>query len=117
MNLGIKLAVTPFVFLNPADIDISNKLLHSLEEITLNFKDFGMLTPAYKDRSIHSNFYVWKDKGLKQIINTQRKDYVLKEIYELNWEQFLKFRRMKPPENKWNIRITKKLKEEAKRIF
>ena len=45
------------------------------------------------------------------------KDYVLKEIYELNWEQFLKFRRMKPPENKWNIRITKKLKEEAKRIF
>ena len=45
------------------------------------------------------------------------KAYVLKEIYELNWEQFLKFRRMKPPENKWNIRITKKLKEEAKRIF
>jgi len=40
MNLGIKLADTPFVFLNPADIDISNELLHSLEEITLNFKDF-----------------------------------------------------------------------------
>ena len=80
MNLGIKLADTPFVFLNPADIDISNELLHSLEEITLNFKDFGMLTPAYKDRSIHSNFYIWKDKGPKQIINTQRKDYVLKEV-------------------------------------
>ena len=76
MNLGIKLADTPFVFLNPADIDISNELLHSLEEITLNFKDFGMLTPAYKDRSIHSNFYIWKDKGPKQIINTQRKNYV-----------------------------------------
>ena len=80
MNLGIKLADTPFVFLNPADIDISNELIHSLEEITLNFKDFGMLTPAYKDRSIHSNFYIWKDKGSKQIINTQRKDYVLKEV-------------------------------------
>ena len=39
-----------------------------------------MLTPAYKDRSIHSNFYIWKDKGPKQIINTQRKNYVLKEV-------------------------------------
>ena len=34
------------------------------------------------------------------------KDYILKEILELNWNQFLKFRRMKPPENKWNIPIT-----------
>ena len=27
MNLGIKLAETPFVFINPADIEISNNLL------------------------------------------------------------------------------------------
>jgi|TARA_B100001057_G_scaffold360431_1_gene362791 hypothetical protein len=45
------------------------------------------------------------------------KDYVLNEIYELSWEQFLKFRRMKPPENKWNITITQNLKSEAKKIF
>ena len=45
------------------------------------------------------------------------KDYILKEIYELNWEQFLKFRRIKPPENKWNISITQNLKSEAKKIF
>ena len=45
------------------------------------------------------------------------KDYILKEIYELNWEQFLKFRRMKPPENKWNIPINQNLKNEAKKIF
>tara|TARA_B100000767_G_scaffold209149_1_gene196070 strand:- start:103 stop:585 length:483 start_codon:yes stop_codon:yes gene_type:complete len=45
------------------------------------------------------------------------KDYTLKEIFELNWEQFLKFRRMKPPENKWNIPITKNLKFDAKKIF
>ena len=45
------------------------------------------------------------------------KDYTLKEIFELDWEQFLKFRRMKPPENKWNIPITKSLKLEAKQIF
>mgnify|MGYP004365022987 CR=1 FL=1 len=45
------------------------------------------------------------------------KDYVLKEIYELNWSQFLKFRKIKPPENKWNIPITQSVKSEAKKIF
>lgn len=80
MNLGIKLAETKFVFLNPADIDISNKLLNSLEDITKSFDDFGMLTPAYKDRSIHSNFYVWKKKGIDKIISTPNNNYKLKEV-------------------------------------
>ena len=34
------------------------------------------------------------------------KDYTLKEIYELTWKDFLRFRKMKPPENKWNLPIT-----------
>lgn len=45
------------------------------------------------------------------------KDYILKEILELNWEQFKRFRRIKPPENKWNVPITINLKSEAKKIF
>jgi len=45
------------------------------------------------------------------------KDYILKEILELTWDQFKKFRRMKPPENKWNVPITAILKSEAKKIF
>ena len=45
------------------------------------------------------------------------KDYVLKEILELNWEQFKKYRRIKPPENKWNLSITKEVKQIAKKIF
>ena len=45
------------------------------------------------------------------------KGYILKEILELNWDQFLKFRRIKPPENKWNIPITQSLKAESKIIF
>ena len=44
------------------------------------------------------------------------KDYILKEIYELTWNQFKKFRRMKPPENKWNVPITNELKSIAKKI-
>ena len=45
------------------------------------------------------------------------KDYVLKEILELNWEQFKKYRKMKPPENKWNLPITNEVKTAAKKIY
>ena len=45
------------------------------------------------------------------------KDYTLEGIYELTWEQFLKFRKMKPPENKWNLIMTKAVKEDAIRIL
>jgi len=44
------------------------------------------------------------------------KDYTLDAIYELTWDQFLKYRKMKPPENKWNLRVTKLVKEAALRI-
>ena len=44
------------------------------------------------------------------------KDYTLNGIYELTWGDFLKFRRMKPPENKWNLPITNALKENIKKI-
>ena len=44
------------------------------------------------------------------------KNYILKEIYELTWEQFIKLRVMKTPENKWNLPITNTVKKEAKKI-
>ena len=44
------------------------------------------------------------------------KDYTLNGIYELTWGDFLKFRRMKPPENKWNLPITNALRENIKKI-
>jgi len=50
------------------------------------------------------------------IIVCFNKDLTLNSIFELNWQQFIYFRKMKPPENKWNLRITKLLKETAVRI-
>jgi hypothetical protein len=50
------------------------------------------------------------------IIVCFNKDYTLEGIYELTWEQFLKFRKMKPPENKWNLVLTRQVKEMAIRI-
>ena len=45
------------------------------------------------------------------------KDYILKEIFELNWEQFKTYRRIKPPENKWNLPITNQVKSAGKTIY
>ena len=45
------------------------------------------------------------------------KDYYLSEIYELNWKQFLIFRKMKPQENKFNVSITNELKQTARKII
>ena len=80
MNLGIKLSKTQYVFLNPADVDISNYVLDSFVEIIKNFDNFGMLTPAYKDRSIHSNFFIWSKKGPDVEVDTNNKKFILKEV-------------------------------------
>lgn len=44
------------------------------------------------------------------------KDYTLNAIYELTWEQFIRYRKIKPPENKWNLPITQAVKDAAKKI-
>ncbi len=45
------------------------------------------------------------------------KDYTLQSIYEVTWEQFIQYRRMKPPENKWNLPITELVKSVARKIY
>lgn len=50
------------------------------------------------------------------IIVRFNKDYSLDSIYELTWDQFLKHRKMKPPENKWNVPLTEALKVAARKI-
>ena len=80
MNLGIKLSKTPYVFLNPADIEISNESLNLLNETVNNFKDFGMICPVYKDQSVHSNYEIWTKKNDPQNVNVFGKIYNLKEV-------------------------------------
>ena len=80
MNLGIKLSKTPYVFLNPADIAISNEALNLLNETVKIFKDFGMICPVYKDESVHSNYEIWTKKNDPQNVNVFGKIYNLKEV-------------------------------------
>jgi hypothetical protein len=51
------------------------------------------------------------------IIVCFNKDYTLKAVYELTWDQFVQYRKMKPPENKWNLPITEVVKTAAKKII
>jgi len=82
MNLGIQLSKTPFVFLNPADVEISNEVFYGLESIVEKFSDFAMLAPVYKDRSIHSNFFIWSKKNQNSDIEIQAqgKNFILNEV-------------------------------------
>ena len=50
------------------------------------------------------------------IIVRFNKDYTLDSIYELTWDQFLQHRKMKPPENKWNVPVTEAVKSAARKI-
>lgn len=45
------------------------------------------------------------------------KDYTINSMYELSWRQFLEHRKMKRPENKWNLPITEVVKKVAKKIL
>ena len=81
MNLAIKMAKTQYVFCNPSDVKISNSLIYSLLNIIKNFDNFGLLTPSYKNRSIHSNYFIWdKEKKKDFVIRTKQKNYLLKEV-------------------------------------
>ncbi len=80
MNIAIKLSKTQYVFLNPADVDISNYVFDTLVEIIKKFNNFGLLTPSYKDRSIHSNYFIWSKKGPDLEIKINEKNFTLKEV-------------------------------------
>ena len=80
MNLGIKLSKTPFVFINPADIRISNESLNLLSEVIVNFKNFGMLSPVYRDKSVHSNYQIWNNSKKDEEISLFGKKIKLKEV-------------------------------------
>lgn len=64
-----------------------------------------------------------KDKNLPErkfehvIIVVVSKEMQPKRILELDWEQFLKFRRWHKTMRAWNLSVTKELLKEAKTIF
>ena len=63
-NLGIKESKTNLVFLNPADIVITNKCLENLEECISKIKDFTLLAPTYDDESVYKNYEIFDQEKI-----------------------------------------------------
>ena len=80
-NLGIKESKTDFVFLNPADIVLSNKSLSDLEECVLNIDNFAVLGPTYDNEEIYKNYEMWDKKKLNMNLNGKIfEKYKIKEV-------------------------------------
>ena len=83
-NLGIKESKTNLVFLNPADIVITNKCLENLEECISKIKDFTLLAPTYDDESVYKNYEIFDQEK----INTSFENEIF-EKYQVNEVDFI----------------------------
>ena len=83
-NLGIKESKTNLVFLNPADIVITNKCLENLEECISKIKDFTLLAPTYDDESVYKNYEIFDQEK----INTSFQNEIF-EKYQVNEVDFI----------------------------
>ena len=58
-NLAISQVKTEYIFLNPADVFLSNECLNQLIECINEFSDFAMLAPTYRDETIYRNYELY----------------------------------------------------------
>ena len=56
LNKVLELSEDNFVFLNPADVNLSFDCIRDLIECVNNFDDFTLLAPTYSDESIFKNY-------------------------------------------------------------
>jgi hypothetical protein len=92
--------------------DISLSQLSDSELIEL----YPSLLKELKARKIIRTNNLIGELGEYLILVVFNKDYSLNAIFELTWDQFIEFRRMKPPENKWNLPVTEAVKKAGMRI-
>ena len=58
-NMAIRESKTNFVFLNSADIELSNQCIEDLEECVSKVKNFAILAATYDDETIYKNYEIW----------------------------------------------------------
>ena len=59
-NLGIKKAKTKYVFLNNPDLEIKNDSIKKLIRCAESLKNFGIISPTYKNEKIFKNYEILK---------------------------------------------------------
>ena len=77
-NLGIKKAKSRFVFLNNPDIIISNQSVKKLLNCAKKIKNFGAISPAFKEEKIYKNYEIFNKK--KNHKTKFFKDYKIYEV-------------------------------------
>lgn len=77
-NLGIREAKTKFVFLNNPDLKISNNSIKQLRECAKKIKNFGILSPVYKNEKIFKNYEIFKKN--KKLLSPVGKKFDLNEV-------------------------------------
>ena len=59
-NLGIQKSKTKYVFLNNPDIEISHLSIKNLIECAKKIKNFGIISPTYKNEKIYKNYHIYE---------------------------------------------------------
>ena len=61
-NLGIKAAKTKYVFLNNPDHKFDGRSIKKLIECATKIKNFGIISPTYKNEKIFKNYEIYENK-------------------------------------------------------
>jgi len=61
LNLGFKLSKTNFVFINPADIEITKKTLLNLDQLIKKYNDFAFLGLSYYEEGHYKSYNIYKN--------------------------------------------------------
>ena len=77
-NLGIKKSKTKFIFLNNPDIEIDDKSIKNLLICAKKLKNFGIISPIYKNENIYKNYesFAFKRKNNSKVF----KEFGLNEV-------------------------------------
>lgn len=65
-NLGIKKAKTKFVFLNNPDMEISSQSIKNLIFCANKIKNFGAISPIFKNEKMYKNYKIFKEKKVNK---------------------------------------------------
>lgn len=121
-NLGIKKAKTKFVFLNNPDMEISSQSIKNLIFCANKIKNFGAISPIFKNEKTYKNYKIFKEKKVNK--SKLFKKFKIVEVDLLDNNLFINKKIIKNnlfDENYFlffeTFDFTKNLKKKGKKLF
>ena len=85
LNKILELSEDNFVFLNPADVNLSFDCIKNLIDCVKNFNDFTLLSPTYSDESIFKNY----DENKFSLDNKEKNHFQILDKFNLKEVDFI----------------------------